>query len=243
MGTQTKCSLKLFLFVFILIFFLFVRFFVDIRLYNKARSVIEPFSFDKYRKEKVRQQIEAARPNRLQIKTNLPKVNQELALKLMDPSAKTKKSTTSLLSDDRFKDLFDNPEFEVDKNAMEYKMLTPVLSRLDKSKIKKLKQQEVKSQIDEDDDGGKSTDEDLFEGEDDNDDDVDDRDASSDDEDERAVVKEMKKQYKQIRKENQRQATVEEDDDKSLDVKSEPKMFELHTNEFKVKNLHRKADK
>ena len=55
----------------------------------------------------------------------LPKVNKDLALKLIDEEQKEKKkknkSGTSLLKDDRFKALFENPDFEVDKNAEEYR--------------------------------------------------------------------------------------------------------------------------
>lgn len=32
--------------------------------------------------------------------------------------------------------MFENPEFEVDKSAEEYRLLNPVLSRLDKNKSK-----------------------------------------------------------------------------------------------------------
>jgi NUC153 domain. len=46
-------------------------------------------------------------------------------LKLIDEEQKEKKkknkSGTNLLKDDRFKALFENPDFEVDKNAEEYR--------------------------------------------------------------------------------------------------------------------------
>lgn len=141
-----------------------LRFFVDIRLYNKARAVIEPFAFEKYRKDKIRQQIEANRPSRLRIKSDLPAVNQELALKIMDAqSSNAKKAASNLMEDDRFKAMFVNPEFQVDKNADEYKMLTPVLSRLDKGRLKELKrkaQTAAFAQADEEE--RQSSDEDLF---------------------------------------------------------------------------------
>jgi ribosome biogenesis protein ENP2 len=49
-----------------------------------------------------------------------------LALKLIDEEQKEKKkknnkSGANLLKDDRFKALFENPDFEVDKNAEEYR--------------------------------------------------------------------------------------------------------------------------
>lgn len=56
----------------------------------------------------------------------LPKVNKDLALKLMDEESdktnvKKNKTGSSLLQDSRFKALFENPDFQVDKNAEEYR--------------------------------------------------------------------------------------------------------------------------
>jgi ribosome biogenesis protein ENP2 len=181
------------------------------RLYSKAKSAIEPFAFEKYRKEKVRQQIEAARPSRLQVKTNLPKINQELALKLMEDKKSIKKKRTkeeNLLDDNRFSAMFENADFQVDKHAEEYRLLAPVLTRLDKSKVKKLKKE-----IQADASNGKapkaneeSTDEDFFsekeeeEGEQDED--------TSDDE--KPWAKEVKKEFKKIGREKRRELeTVE----------------------------------
>jgi ribosome biogenesis protein ENP2 len=43
-------------------------FFVDIRLYKKAKSVAEPFAFDEYKKKKIRERIEEDRTNRVKLK-------------------------------------------------------------------------------------------------------------------------------------------------------------------------------
>jgi ribosome biogenesis protein ENP2 len=43
-------------------------FFVDIRLYRKAKSVAEPFAFEEYKKKKVREKIEEERSNRVKLK-------------------------------------------------------------------------------------------------------------------------------------------------------------------------------
>jgi ribosome biogenesis protein ENP2 len=53
-------------------------------------------------------------------------VNKELALKLINDEKEGKKkskskNSVSLLKDDRFKALFENPAFQVDTNAEEYK--------------------------------------------------------------------------------------------------------------------------
>jgi len=55
-----------------------------------------------------------------------------LALKLIDEEQKEKKkkknkSGTNLLKDDRFKALFENPDFEVDKNAEEYRSVLKLM--------------------------------------------------------------------------------------------------------------------
>lgn len=214
-------------------------------MYNKAQSAIEPFAFEKYRKEKIRQQIEANRPNRLKIKSNLPSVNQELALKYMEAeeSRSTKKSQPNLLQDDRFKALFENPEFQVDKNATEYKMLTPVLSRLDKSKVKELKRKAQAAFLQADEEEAKSSgDEDLF------DMDEEEEEELSSDDDDHTWTKEVKKQYRQIRKEQKIKERNEDEASDDDDVaeplsKSKTKLVEMPTAEFKVKNLRSKINK
>lgn len=219
-------------------------FFIDIRLYTKAKSAVEPFAFDKYRKEKIRQQIEADRPNRLQIKTKLPKVNQELALKVMDEekSKKKKLAGPSLLEDSRFKSMFENPDFAIDKSAEQYKMLAPVLSRLDKSKVKELKRKAQKAQVQQDDDNdnndNQSSDEDFFDEK---------PDSSSDEEDNRQFGREMKKQYKSVKRDQKLQEENEDNPEHEVTTmkqRKEPKMIEVDVgNDFKVKNVQQKMNK
>lgn len=122
-------------------------YFLDVRLYRKAKSVAEPFAFDEYRKRKIREKIEEERVNRVVV-NKLPKVNKDLALKLMDEQNRKKKSG-DLLKDDRFKALFNNPDFEVDKNTDEYRLLNPVLTRLDSNKKKELKKQLAEEKVEE----------------------------------------------------------------------------------------------
>lgn len=235
-------------------FFLFFRFFVDIRLYNKARSAIEPFAFSRFREEKIRQQIEASRPARLKIKSNLPAVNQELALKFLDEDDKNnRKKAGNLLKDDRFTALFNNPDFEVDKNADEYKMLTPVLSRLEKSKVKQLKKKiETTMAFEEENEAAKSSDDDLFSEKDEN------EEMQSSDDDDRIWEKDLKRNYRQIRKEQKRRPADgedgddDDDDDKNNDIGSDdenvPGVNVKHSNsapalEFKVKNITNKLSR
>ena len=91
----------------------------------------------------------------------LPLVNKDLALKYLENESSTdpkkkKKTTPNLLKDDRFKALFDNPDFQVDVNSETYALLNPVISQMGKTK----KQKKSKAQVDEgdaneDDDAGK----------------------------------------------------------------------------------------
>lgn len=128
-------------------------YFMDVRLYRKAKSVADPFAFEEYKKKKIRAKIEEERENRVKLH-KLPSVNKELALKLMNtelnPKKNKKKPEVNLLHDDRFKALFENPDFEVDKNAEEYRLLNPVLSRLDKGREKELKKQIMLQEQEED---------------------------------------------------------------------------------------------
>ena len=52
----------------------------------------------------------------------------------------------SLLKDDRFNTLFTNPDFQVDQHAEEYRLLNPVVSKMDKARQKELQRQELIAQ-------------------------------------------------------------------------------------------------
>lgn len=43
------------------------------------------------------------------------------------------------MKDDRFSAMFQNPDFQVDTESEEYKLLNPVVSKLDKQRMKKHK--------------------------------------------------------------------------------------------------------
>lgn len=217
---------------------------MDIRLYNKAKSVIEPFAFEKYRKEKIRQQIEASRPSRIQIKKNLPTINQDLALKLMDAQTSSKKSAMpNLMEDNRFKQMFENPDFQVDTNADEYRLLAPVLTRLDKNKLRDLKRK-AKSDavfVQADEEEHISTDDDQF-SEADTEESEQEANASSEDDDQ-AWTKDMKKQYRQIQKDKKRLSRQAEaggaDDDDEDDEREE----HHQPKEYKVKTMRTSINK
>ncbi|XP_014681532.1 PREDICTED: nucleolar protein 10-like [Priapulus caudatus] len=194
-------------------------FFMDIRLYNKAKAIAEPFAFEEYRKQKIREKIEGERANRV-MRKKLPKVNKQLAQKLLDldsehsgTKTKKKQNVSNLLKDDRFKAMFENPDFQVDETAEEYRLLNPVVSKLDRDKAKRKQKEE-----DEEDNNLESYFEEVEEraGERSSSDD----DSSSDDE--HQWTSEMKTQHALLRK----QAYLERKRE-DREAQLMPKFFEL----------------
>ena len=47
----------------------------------------------------------------------------------------------TLLKDNRFSAMFRNPDFQIDTESEEYKLLNPVIAKLDKAKMKKQKEE------------------------------------------------------------------------------------------------------
>jgi ribosome biogenesis protein ENP2 len=93
--------------------------------------IANPFAYDDYRERIVRDKIEKERSSRIRATNKLPAVNKELAKKLLDES-KTKKAKkegkVNPMEDDRFKDMFADPDFQVDAESNEYKLLHPTQS-------------------------------------------------------------------------------------------------------------------
>ncbi|CAI7855413.1 unnamed protein product [Closterium sp. NIES-53] len=106
-------------------------FFLHSRLYHKAKSIADPFAWDTYRQQKVKEKIEAQRGSRISLQKKLPKVNAKLAAQLMQQSGaegargeggedeeeeeeegaggkarKQRKAAASALADPRFASLF-----------------------------------------------------------------------------------------------------------------------------------------
>lgn len=116
-------------------------FFMDNRLYNKVKIIVELFVYEDYRKSKIREKIEQERVNRVRLKKFF-KVNRDLAEKLMDVkeigiNKKKVKEIIILLEDDRFFVMFFNFEFQINVNSDEYKLVNLVVLKLDKVRRKK----------------------------------------------------------------------------------------------------------
>ncbi|KAF7492906.1 Nucleolar protein 10 [Sarcoptes scabiei] len=120
-------------------------FFIDLRLYRKAFELSKPFAYEEYRKQKIKEKIDADRFDRVQIAEELPKINRSLAERLIredKDQTDAKKNATKRtnqkfkpnpMKDDRFKAMFSDPNFEIDEQSEEYRLLNPVLSRASKN--------------------------------------------------------------------------------------------------------------
>lgn len=111
---------------------------MEMKLYYKLKLLSEPFDYDQYRKERVKQKLEEKRSERITVRNKLPKVNKELASEILaqkeQGSKKKQVEAERLLSDERFKNLFTDEKFKVDMNSEEYrKKNTKLTKKRDKS--------------------------------------------------------------------------------------------------------------
>ncbi|CAF4245393.1 unnamed protein product, partial [Rotaria sp. Silwood2] len=145
-------------------------YFMDIRLYNQAKTVAEPFAFAEYRKKKLREKIDLKREKSRVPMPIVPTVNKDLAEKLLydenELSVKKKKKqkpledkeTLSILKDTRFQSLFTNPDMQIDVNHENFKNIAPLVSRLNKQNLIEDEQittenaEEEREDVDDDDD-------------------------------------------------------------------------------------------
>ena len=75
------------------------------------RSVSNPFEYEKYRKEKINKKLEESRNSRIVIKKK-KKVNENY---LQEIKESNKTGVNQMLQDDRFKQMFTDERFEIEK--------------------------------------------------------------------------------------------------------------------------------
>ncbi|XP_044519573.1 nucleolar protein 10 isoform X3 [Gracilinanus agilis] len=198
-------------------------FFMDIRLYHKVKLMVNPFAYEEYRKDRIRQKIEETRAQRVKLK-KLPKVNKELALKLIEEEEEKQQSVwkkklkklPNILTDDRFKVMFENPDFQVDEKSEEFRLLNPLVSKISekrKKKLKLLEQQEFLEQEEEEEPEGKPSD----------------AESSETSDDEKDWVEEVRKQRKLLRQEEKMRWQERFKEDQQTVLK--PQFFEIKAGE------------
>ncbi|RCK65665.1 Ribosome biogenesis protein ENP2 [Candida viswanathii] len=105
-------------------------FFIDTELYDKVNLISNPNSLRDQREREIRKKIEQERESRIRstggVKNTKIKVNKDLASRLEERVGGD--VAESVINDDRFKEMFENPDFQVDEESHEYKQLNPVKS-------------------------------------------------------------------------------------------------------------------
>ncbi|XP_051780880.1 nucleolar protein 10 [Erpetoichthys calabaricus] len=197
-------------------------FFMDIRLYHKVKTLVNPFAYEEYRKDKIRQKIEETRAQRVQIK-KLPNVNKDLAMKLIEDDEnqqirkKKGKNLPSILRDDRFKVMFENPDYQVDEASEEFRLLNPIVSKVNekrKKKLRKMEQEAAMEEVDNDEEReGKPSD----------------AETSDSSDDDKGWVEEVRKQRKLLYFEAKAKRKEQKKQDR--ETKLEPQFFEIKTGE------------
>eukprot|EP01048_Picozoa_sp_COSAG05_P003936 COSAG05_NODE_194_length_14555_cov_25.382955_7_plen_673_part_00 len=115
-------------------------YFMDTRLYSKAKAIAKPFAYETYREEQIAKKIESERENRIAPLKRLPKVNKKLAERMLSGGARTKAATKDkvnpqdIMQDDRFSSLWSDPNFTVDERSDEYARLNPSSAALAQAK-------------------------------------------------------------------------------------------------------------
>ncbi|CAN3371415.1 hypothetical protein DIURU_005113 [Diutina rugosa] len=103
-------------------------FFIDNELYDKVSLIANPNSLRDQRERDIRKRIEKERESRIRstgaITNTKVKVNKDLAKKLSEKQGED--AAESVVNDDRFKELFENPDFAIDESSHDYKQLNPV---------------------------------------------------------------------------------------------------------------------
>ena len=90
-------------------------YFMDAKLYQRVKAVSEPDAFETWRKNKIKEKLEAKVAQRIKPKRKAPKVNKSLA----------KRTGEEISKDDRFKDVFNDPDFEIDEESDRFKQVFP----------------------------------------------------------------------------------------------------------------------
>ena len=149
-------------------------FFMDNRLYGKAKAIAEPFSYEDFKKKKVKEKLEEERQSRITIKKKAPKVNAMLAARLANGEEAEGEEFVdedgdkvdgiapggNLLEDDRFAAMFKDSAFEINEEDETYKMLHPNAPKLSKNARKEMLEDHFELVSDEDDDEDDDVDED-----------------------------------------------------------------------------------
>lgn len=101
-------------------------YFVASALYDQARLISNPYIWEEERAKRIKEKIAKERTSRIRGRKKV-KVNQKLVDKILQKAEKKGKTDdeAAILTDDRFKGLFENEEFKVDETSEEFRRINP----------------------------------------------------------------------------------------------------------------------
>lgn len=103
-------------------------FFISTELFDRVNLIANPNSYRDEREREIRKRVERERESRIRttgaVSNTKVRVNKDLAEKIGKKSGSA--VAESVVNDDRFKEMFENPEFQIDTEAHDYKQLNPV---------------------------------------------------------------------------------------------------------------------
>ncbi|KAG0672812.1 Small ribosomal subunit biogenesis [Pichia californica] len=107
-------------------------YFIDNELYDKVNLIANPNSIQEEREREIRKRIEKERESRIRSTGALTntkiKVNKDYVGHLQDKLGS--ETAENVVNDDRFKEMFEDPRFQIDTESHDYKQLNPVASSL-----------------------------------------------------------------------------------------------------------------
>jgi ribosome biogenesis protein ENP2 len=101
-------------------------YFMELKGYQKLLSAVNPFAYEKFKKEQIQNRIKEQTEKRINVKAPTAKVNFDYVKELESKATDAKgKSALGVLNDSRFKDMFEDQEYAIDKASESYKLLKP----------------------------------------------------------------------------------------------------------------------
>lgn len=208
-------------------------FFIDTELYEKVNLIANPNSLRDQRERDIRKKIEKERESRIRstgaITNTKIKVNKNLANRLQEKVGGD--AAESVINDDRFKEMFENPDFQVDEESHEYKQLNPVKApEKDITRSRGLTAAEESDEERFNDNGEVESEQDSDESE---------SEESEDEEVKKANKAKLDKELAKLRKKKEEEKRFK--NEMKILSKEAPKESNKHKETFgsQVKNLHR----
>ena len=99
-------------------------YFLSLKLYTTARLIANPQSYAEYRDRVISERLAAKAESRIRARKDQPKVNKALAERIRR-TEKRDAAEGGVMEDPRFKEVFENPDFEVDEASREFALLNP----------------------------------------------------------------------------------------------------------------------